>query len=245
VKLVSALLLCWIAPAWPQDAAAGERLFDSQCALCHGIGGTGGRGPSLNRARLQRAGDPAALKRIITEGISGTEMPGAWQLSPREVEHLGAYVLSLSKVTAERLTGDAAAGEKIYASSGCSGCHIIGGTGNGFGPELTAIGARRSSGWLRDSIVKPQATLPDAFEYIEVRYGTGAVRGIRVNEDSFTIQLRDRANRFHSFRKDSVTDIRRLTNESPMPAYRLDAKQLEDLTAFLAGLQGEGGGGKP
>jgi putative heme-binding domain-containing protein len=245
VKLVIALLLCYLAPASPQDAAAGERLYDSQCALCHGIGGTGGRGPGLNRPKLQRAPDAEALRRVISQGIPGTEMPGAWQLSPREVEHLSAYVRSLSKVTAEPLTGDAAAGEKVYAASGCAGCHIVRGAGNGFGPELTSIGARRSAAWLRESILKPQASLPDGFEFIEVRTASGTVRGIRVNEDSFTLQLRDRANRFHSFRKDSVAAIRRLTQESPMPALRLDTKELEDLTAFLAGLQGETGGGKP
>src|SRR5258706_11340407 len=36
-------------------AAAGNALFERNCAVCHGIGGTGGRGPSLNRARLSRA----------------------------------------------------------------------------------------------------------------------------------------------------------------------------------------------
>jgi cytochrome c oxidase cbb3-type subunit III len=244
VKYFLALLLSGLPTALPQDLAGGERLFDSQCALCHGIGGTGGRGPALNRTRLQRAPDATALKRIITDGIPRTEMPGAWQLSPREIEHLIAYVQSLSKKTAEVLAGDAAAGERIYAANGCAGCHIVGGRGNGFGPELTAIGARRSAAWLRESVTSPHASVPDAFEFVEIRDRSGSVKGIRVNEDSFSIQIRDHVNRFHSFRKDAVSEIRRITGESPMPAYRLDGKQLEDLTAFLAGLQGNAGGGK-
>jgi putative heme-binding domain-containing protein len=172
-------------------------------------------------------------------------MPGAWQLSPREIDDLGAYVTSLSARTPEIVRGDPAAGERLYRSNGCAGCHIIRGAGNGFGPELTAIGARRSAAWLREAIEKPQAAFPDAFEYVEIHADGKALRGIRVNEDSFTIQLRDRANRFHSFRKQAVGEIRRLTGNSPMPGYRLSPKDLDDLTAFLANLQGETDAGRP
>jgi len=34
------------------DLARGNKLFVAHCALCHGIGGTGGRGPSLNQPEL-------------------------------------------------------------------------------------------------------------------------------------------------------------------------------------------------
>ena len=43
---------------------AGRKIFESQCALCHGANGGGGRGPSLHRPKLERAPDDAALARI-------------------------------------------------------------------------------------------------------------------------------------------------------------------------------------
>ena len=36
------------------DSTAGRKIFESQCALCHGQTGGGGRGPSLSRAKLAR-----------------------------------------------------------------------------------------------------------------------------------------------------------------------------------------------
>src|SRR5450755_1132639 len=86
----------------PPDLAIGKKLFTSQCSLCHGVGGDGGRGPSLLRARLNHAPDDAALRAVIENGIP-PEMPGAWQLSPREVTSMVAYVKSLGLVAVEKL----------------------------------------------------------------------------------------------------------------------------------------------
>src|SRR5450432_1631307 len=88
------------------DLATGQKLFTSQCALCHGVAGGGGRGPSLTRAKLNHAEDDAALRGVIQNGIP-PEMPGAWQLSPREAASVAAYVRSLGSVAAEPLAGDA------------------------------------------------------------------------------------------------------------------------------------------
>ena len=68
-----------------------------------------------------------------------------------------------------------------------------------------------------------------------------AIRGIRVNEDSFTIQLRDAAGRHHSFRKSELNSLARLEGQTPMPAYerRIAGADLDDLVAYLAGLKGK------
>src|SRR5260370_28461863 len=52
------------------DLAAGKRMFERHCSLCHGIDGKGGRGPNLNPAQLFRAPDDTALMAIISTGIS-------------------------------------------------------------------------------------------------------------------------------------------------------------------------------
>jgi putative heme-binding domain-containing protein len=197
-----ALSVCAIAQT-PSDSAAGRGIFESQCALCHGQTGGGGRGPALNRPKLDKAPDDESLRKLISEG--SREMPGAWQLHPDELSSVAAYVRSLGTQPAETVRGDAASGMRIYAVNGCPGCHMVAGQGAGFGPELTAVGARRNTAFLRQTILKPAATLPDGFQYVAAAPASGAaVRGIRVNEDSFTIQLRDTGGTYYSFRKSAL-----------------------------------------
>jgi cytochrome c oxidase cbb3-type subunit 3 len=223
------------------DMAAGKKIFDSQCALCHGEAGTGGRGPGLNRPKLKRAADDDELRKVIADGID-PEMPGAWQLHPREVAAVAAYVRSLGALAPEKLAGDPARGASIYQSKGCASCHIASGAGEGFGPELTDIGARRSGAFIRQTILHPEASLPEGFLYVAAVMSRGeTVRGIRVNEDSFTVQLRDAKGRVHSFRKTDLTELRRLRGETPMPSFdgAPGGADLDDLVAYLAGLKGK------
>ncbi len=223
------------------DVPAGRKIFESQCALCHGQTGGGGRGPALNRPQLEHAPDDAALRRVISDGLD-PEMPAAWQLTPREVESVAAYVRSLGSAPQETLPGDPARGARVYEARGCSGCHMIAGQGAGFGPELTAIGARRNAAWLRQAVLDPAASLPQGFAWMAATTAAGeTVRGIRVNEDAFTIQIKDAGGRFHSFRKAELRELRRLTGETPMPAYRgrLTEGELDDLVAYLARLRGK------
>jgi hypothetical protein len=67
------------------------------------------------------------------------------------------------------------------------------------------------------------------------------VRGIRVNEDTFTIQLKDAGGRFHSFRKSDLAEVRKLRGKSPMPSYErsLTNDELTDLVAYLSRLRGK------
>lgn len=223
------------------DLAGGRKIFESQCALCHGQTGGGGRGPSLRRPTLDHAPDDKALLKVISEGLE-PEMPGAWQLNDHEVQAVAGYVRSLGAAPREKLPGDPARGAGIFDTRGCVGCHMVAGKGSGFGPELTQIGARRNAAWLRQTILQPADSLPEGFAYVAATDASGrTVRGIRVNEDTFTIQLKDPGGRFHSFRKSELNDLRRLEHETPMPSYqgRLAGSELDDLVAYLATLRGK------
>src|SRR5262249_35050554 len=122
-------------PAAP-DVAAGKRNFEGHCALCYGIDGGGGRGPSFRRAKLARAVDDEALKSFIENGIAFEMLP-AWFLVSEEIAGVAVYVRTLGKVSSEVLLGDPARGKAVYACSGCSVCYILVGEGFGYGPELT------------------------------------------------------------------------------------------------------------
>jgi putative heme-binding domain-containing protein len=190
---------------------------------------------------LKHAPNDAALARVISDGIQ-PEMPGAWQLHPTEVKSVAAYVRTLGAMPAETLSGDAGRGQAVYQRSGCANCHVVAGAGTGFGPELTAIGTRRSGAFLRQTVSDPAQTIPENFEYIAITPVRGtAVRGIRMNEDSFTIQIHEPGGRFHSYRKSEIKELKRLEHETPMPAYgkQLNSADLDDLVAYLAGLRGQ------
>jgi putative heme-binding domain-containing protein len=223
-------------------------LFEAQCARCHGVKGGGGSGPGLDRDRLRRADDDEALVALIKEGIPGTEMPATWQMDDREVRQVTGYVRSLGRTRAMILPGDPVKGKALYEKGGCPGCHAVAGQGGVLGPDLTGVGARRGATRLRQALLDPgSAKLLDgagylAFLPVQVATVDGrVVRGLRVNEDSFTILLRDADNRLHSFEKRELAEIRREPGASAMPSYAeaLTAREIDDLVAYLAGLRGD------
>jgi cytochrome c oxidase cbb3-type subunit 3 len=236
------LLFCALLAYGQDDVARGKKLYEGFCSLCHGQTGTGGKGPNLAQPTLSRAPDDERLVAVIKDGIRGTEMPGFWQFTDREAKDVAAYVRSLGRIAPETLPGDPAHGKALYASRGCAGCHIIRGAGGSLGPELTEIGARRNAAYLKEAIVHPGASVPAGFLVVSITTADGkTTRGMRVNEDSFTIQVRDAAGRFHSFRKAAITKLTREPKASLMPSYdgKFSAAELDDLIAYLASLRGE------
>jgi putative heme-binding domain-containing protein len=225
----------------------GKRLFSDLCSRCHGLTGGGGEGPNLNRPVLERAPDDKTLVTIIREGIPNTGMPRVRRFTDTEAGSLVLYVRSLGKVAPEHVIGDAAKGQEIYAKLGCSSCHTIAGEGGNLGPELTSIGAYRSPENLRQSIVDPAAALPKGVmlvpgrgfsEYLPVRLVTHdgqEIHGVRVNEDSFTIQVKDMSSRLYSFRKSDLQTLDKQIGQSVMPNYsgKVSGSDLDDLVAYL------------
>lgn len=223
------------APAKP-DPAAGKPVFERYCSPCHGISGDGGRGPRLNRSYLPHAPDDNELRSVIENGIP-PGMPEASYLSKEEIANVAAHIRSLAKLPEEIVAGDAVRGANVYARSGCSDCHIHNGHGIGYGPELTTIGDRRSSSFLKGVVSNPASELPEGFLLVTAVTPSGAaISGIRVNEDTFTIQIKDRDGRLFSFRKSSLKQLRRDLGKTPMPSFAnvLLPPDLRDLVAFLA-----------
>ena len=233
----------------PDDLAHGKRLFESQCSRCHGMDGAGGTGPGLNRSVLGRAPDDQALFSVIKEGIRSTEMPAAWQMIDGEIWQVAGYVRSLGRTARVSLPGKPERGKRLYEERAqCATCHIVGGLGGSLGPDLTEVGARRGAGHLRSMLLNPGSNKArDSSGYISflviqvVTRGGREVRGIRINEDTFTLQLRDADNRVYSFRKEDLKELTRESSGSLMPSYQtvFSPTELDDLIAYLASLRGE------
>ena len=230
-------------PAGRADLANGEKLFQNHCALCHGPKGEGGRGPILARAKLSRAPDDAALLKILEDGIRGTEMPGADSMSEQEMKQTAAYVRSLGKLPQKPVPGDPSHGADIYRAKGnCATCHSIKGEGGISGPDLAGIGGKRSAAYLRESLADPGAAVPEGYLRVTVVTKEGSrITGVRVNEDSFSLQIRDDSGRSYSFWKHEIAQADKQRGKSPMPSYKgqLSDDELTDLVAYLASLKEE------
>jgi len=228
-------------PSGRADLLQGKKLFRVHCAPCHGPNGEGARGPMLAHPKLARAPDDTALLKILEDGIRGTEMPGAGAMNDHEMRQTAAYVRSLGKVPVKAVPGDPARGAEIYRGKGnCAACHSIHGQGGVAGPDLSEIGASRGAAYLRESLLKPEAAVPEGYLLVTVVPADGPrVTGVRVNEDSFSIQLRDSAGRSYSFWKKDLTQVERQRGKSPMPSYegKLSEDELTDLVAWLASLK--------
>ena len=230
-------------PASRADLATGAKLFENHCARCHGPKGEGDRGPMLTRAKLSRAPDDGALVKVIEDGIRGTEMPGAGSMSEHEVRQTAAYVRSLGRLPLKPVLGNPARGSEIYrGQAGCASCHSIKGEGGLSGPDLAGIGGSRSAAYLRQSLIDPEAAVPEDYLLVNLVTKSGrTVTGIRVDEDSFSIQIRDNSGRSHSFWKSEIAELGKRPGKSPMPSYkgRLSDGEVTDLVAYLASLKEE------
>lgn len=228
-------------PGTRADLAQGEKLFAVHCSRCHGAKGEGSRGPTLAQPKLSRAPDDAALVKVIHDGIRGTEMPGADAMDDHEIVQTAAYVRSLGRVPAKVVPGDPAHGAEIYRGKGnCATCHSVSGEGGVAGPDLSTIGDSRSAAHLRQVLLDPQGAIPEGYLLVTVVPKSGpSLTGQRVNEDSFSIQIRDSAGGAHSYLKEDLTRIDRQRGKSPMPSFKdqLSETELTDLVAYLASLK--------
>jgi len=235
-----------------RELEKGRQLFLGMCSRCHGVEGGGGEGPNLNRPVLSRAPDDQALAAVIRDGIPDRGMPRVRRFTDAELHAMVLYIRSLGRTAAVAIAGSPEKGKAVYQRSGCSSCHIIDGEGGSLGPELTSVGAHRAPDYLRQAVVDPAAALPRGVlpipgrgfnEFLPVRVVTQdgrEVRGIRVNEDSFTIQIRDQSNQLYSFRKSDIQTLEKEVGQSLMPDYqaRIPGADLDDLVAYLASLGG-------
>ena len=252
--MLRAVLLILVAESVLLGAETGEALFRTHCAPCHGAKGDGGRGANLAVRKLPRAADDAALGNIINLGIPGTAMPPT-RMTDAERTQLVAYVRGLGRSQPVQVAGDRAKGESLFWSKGnCGQCHTVGARGGRVGPDLTEIGNKRSPSYFRTALLEPESEVPEGFafyrkviympdNFLRVRALTAdgkQVTGVRVNEDTFTIQIRDDSDRLFSFRKDELKELSKDWGKSSMPSYRgiLSEPELQDLVAYLASLRG-------
>jgi alcohol dehydrogenase (cytochrome c) len=232
---VSAAILAAQDPAASGDIAAGRLLFQRSCTACHGGNAKGGRGPDLTSGQWRWGSSDADIAHNILTGIPNTEMP-AFPLTPVQGKQIVAYLRSLANAPPEEAAkGDPAAGRELFfGSAGCSRCHMFFGQGGRLGPDLSLPPGGRRPVNMRQAILNPDESLRHNYETVEVRLNNGQLlRGVKKNEDTFSIQIMDEKEQLHMLRK---SDLKQITNprKSLMPAPHLNPAELGNILAFLA-----------
>ncbi|HWZ78681.1 MAG TPA: c-type cytochrome [Candidatus Sulfotelmatobacter sp.] len=221
------------------DPTAGRSTFNSSCAGCHGLDGTGSD-KAVNiagSARVRHLSD-AQLSSIISNGVPGTGMPAFRSLSARQVGAVVDYLRTLQgKAEGRTLPGDPNRGKEIFFGKGdCSTCHTISGQGGFLGPDLTEHGATSSAEAIRDEIVRAVRVPPIGYRAAVLTTGSGErLEGLVRNEDNFSVQLQTRDGSFHFFKKTDLRSFER-QDSSLMPAdyrSRLSDAELNDLASYL------------
>ena len=121
----------------PENVSSFDRLYKQNCSACHGESGSGGPALDLANPNYQALVDDASLKRWITSGMPGTEMPAFGEsasgfLTSQQVDVLVAGMRARwnrkDHATADMppysssAVGNVEHGQDIFQAS-CSSCH--------------------------------------------------------------------------------------------------------------------------
>ncbi len=239
----------------PKAAKAGEYEFRINCALCHGLGARGGgRGPDLTRAVKKHTHSDAEMFQVISNGIPGTAMPANGTngqgvgMTDEEIWQIITYIRSQEVKAPAKALGNAGRGKDLFfGDANCSLCHMVEGKGGRLGPELTGVGGSRTREAIIDSVRNPSRRLawglteatkefPQEYESVTVVTADGKeIKGVTLNEDSFSVQIMDANEKIHLLEKSTLRLFQK-SRQSAMPKYDADVlsdKELEDIVAFL------------
>ncbi len=237
-----------------EQIEAGKTLFATNCKMCHGDEGTGGRAPSLRGPKFT----VPFVRKTAEEGRPGTMMPKFTpRLSSAQIEDLSLYVASLQPMAGDTaksgngaavrdsvLTGDRAAGRGVFFNravlDSCHVCHTYDGQGGGAGPNLTnRMNGRSAREIFHRIVVVPHRSVDPAYVRVRITTRGGAKYvGIRAESGDGEFHFYDTASLPPVLRAIPKADVASVVpvKGSPMPsdyATRLSLKQLLDLVAFL------------
>ena len=219
----------------------GGAMFRNRCAGCHGPDAHGYLGPDLT-GFWAAGGSDGRMFDIVRSGVPGTEMIGAdpTRVFDKDIWQVLAYVRTLAAVPPAPATGDAANGERIFRTN-CGSCHRVNGRGGQLGPDLSRIGSARPRTGLAAKIRGTSAFIRPGYEPVTLVTREGErVRGVRKNEDEFSIQIMDMRERLQGYLKSNLAEVT-MDKQSVMPAYgsdRLPDGDLDDLLRYLSTLRG-------
>jgi quinoprotein glucose dehydrogenase len=166
----------------------------------------------------------------------------AFNFSDAELTAIVAFIRAGFDLNAPAVkVGDPARGRTVFeGKGGCLSCHRAGGTGSRVAPDLSDIGAGRSPALLHLSLLDPTAAMLPINRTVRVVTRDGkTIKGRRLNEDTYTLQLIDEQERLVSLLKSDLREYE-IVKVSAMPSYKdkLTADEIADVVAYLLSLRG-------
>jgi cytochrome c oxidase cbb3-type subunit 3 len=248
-------------PADPALVVRGKMLFEVACASCHGADLRGGQlnGPNLLRSQLVLNDQDGELILPIVQGARADKGMPALPIPPDDVKAIATYIHSVlasgrgqgapprgSGPPPDVLVGEAAAGEKYFAST-CSKCHSVTG-------DLQSIAARFPDAkslqnfWVSGGRVGGRGGFgrgggggggganPRAITATVTLSGNEKVAGRVLRYDDFIITLALTDDTVRSFRRDG--DSPKVEIRDPLEPHRAllavyTNKAMRDVTAYL------------
>lgn len=211
------------------DASRGKTIFEGKgnCVSCHAVNGTGGTsGPDL--------GAPA--------GGRGAGRGGAAAVQPAP----GAAVGAPPAGGAPPAAGGAGRGGRggRGGDGQAAGAPRGGGAPAAGGPPAAGGGGGRGGRGapnpqqLERSIVDPSAEMTGEYRvYQIITKANVSARGTLLNQDTFSVQMRDNTDKLMSFWKQDLKEYGFVP--SPMPSYRnvLTPQEIADVVSYLISLR--------
>jgi len=221
------------------DIEAGSRLYVAQCSPCHGVNGDMIAGVDLRRGQFKTVVSDEDLTRLLATGRPAAGMPAFATFQPSEVTGIVAFIRagfdSAIKV------GDPSRGQALVAGKGaCGTCHRIGGRGPRLASDLSDIGTIRTPASLQRSLLDPSGSLLPANRTVRAVTKDGrTIRGRRLNEDTYTVQLIDEQERVISLTKADLRSYE-IGRDTAMPSYAgsMTPDEVSDVIAYLLSLKG-------
>jgi mono/diheme cytochrome c family protein len=211
--------------------AAGGILY-GQCVMCHGANGDQIPNVDLRRGQFPTVVSDADLVRLLATGKPGSGMPSFPMLRTDEVTALIAYIRSgFDAMGAAVKIGDPGRGEALFS---------VNGKGPYTATDLSEIGVIRKPTSLERALIDPVGSIIPANRAVRAVTRDGrTIRGRRLNEDYYTVQLIDEQSRLVSLVKADLRSFE-VIQASSMPSYAttLTADERADLIGFLLSLKG-------
>ncbi len=216
-----------------------KTLFESSCAVCHGLDGGGGEhAPNIGRASAAKSLTDSDLSHILHAGIPGKGMPAFNALGDLKIRSILSYLHFLQATTEARAdTGDPRQGKEVFLGKGqCADCHAMGGNGHFLSTDLSDYAYDHNADDIRAMIVnsREQEAAPHILASVATNAGqhfSGLIR----NENTSSLQLQDAEGQFYLFIKSDLSS----TERSPAPSMPTDYKQklssteIEDLVSYI------------
>ena len=218
---------------------AGSRVYVADCALCHGTRGDGVDGVDMRLGVFRTARSDDDLRRVITTGVDAGRMP-AFELRPAELEGVIAYIRAGFDPSGVAVrVGEPARGQVLFEGRGdCASCHRVNGRGPRTAPDLSEIGLIRTPAALQRTLLDPSAALLPINRPIRAVTRDGeTIRGRRLNEDTYSVQLIDSEERLRSLVKADLVEYE--VSQTPiMQPTTLSSDEVADLIGYLLSLRG-------